>query len=89
MLINYLETARMWLSWVITKIDEVSPTLTYIGTWSYLSNWLADTAKNWWKVQRVQKVGTVQTIDRPMNATSTNYQEWGHIRDDRATLNRQ
>ena len=89
MLINYLETARMWLSWVTTKIDEVSPTLTYIGTWSNESNWLADTSKPWWKVQRIQKVGTIQTIDRPMDALSNKYQEWSHIRDDRATLNRQ
>lgn len=85
---NYLDTARLWLTWVITKIDEVSPTLTYI--WTYNSTWsLADTSKPWWKIQRIQTVLTVQTIDFPMKSTNDWYQEGGHIRDDRATLNRQ
>ena len=89
MLINYLETARMAQSWVIYRIDEVSPTLTYVGTRSYLSNGVADDSKPWWKIQRIKTVGTIQTVDRPLNQTNTSYQELSHIWDDRATLNRQ
>ena len=87
-MLNYLDTARLWLTGVVTKIDTVSPTLMYI--WTYNSVWsLADTSKPWRKIQRIQTVGTVQTIDFPMDSTSLKYQEWGHIRDDRSTLNRQ